>query len=123
MALTFKRDNKAKYLILVLHVRENRLRQKKREEKRREKKKRREEKKRREKKNKKKKKKKKKRREEEEIKVWNLLGTFVWILYGFWYEFLYGYLFGGLEYLFLCIILVWNGCLVWLWSSMEENFV
>ena len=36
---------------------------------------------------------------------------------------LYGYLFGGLEYLFLCRILVWNGCLVWLWSSMEENFV
>ena len=36
---------------------------------------------------------------------------------------LYGYLFGGLKYLFLCRILVWNGCLVWLWSSMEENFV
>ena len=35
----------------------------------------------------------------------------------------YGYLFGGLEYLFLCRILVWNGCLVGLWSSMEENFV
>ena len=35
----------------------------------------------------------------------------------------YGYLFGGLKYLFLCIILVWNGCLVWLWSSMEEKFV
>ena len=34
---------------------------------------------------------------------------------------LYGYLFGGLEYLFLCRILVWNGCLVWLWSSMEEK--
>ena len=36
---------------------------------------------------------------------------------------LYGYLFGGLEYLFLCRILVWNGCLVWLLSSMEEKFV
>ena len=36
---------------------------------------------------------------------------------------LYGYLFGGLEYLFLCRIIVWNGCLVWLWSLMEENFV
>ena len=33
----------------------------------------------------------------------------------------YGYLFGGLEYLFLCRILVWNGCLVWLWSSIEEK--
>ena len=32
-----------------------------------------------------------------------------------------GYLFGGLEYLFLCRILVWNGCLVWLWFSIEEN--
>ena len=35
---------------------------------------------------------------------------------------LYGYLFRGLEYLFLCRILVWNGFLVWLWSSIEENF-
>ena len=35
---------------------------------------------------------------------------------------LYEYLFRGLEYLFLCTILVWNGCLVWLWSSMEEKF-
>ena len=34
---------------------------------------------------------------------------------------LYGYLFGGLEYLFLYRILVWNGCLLWLWSSMEEK--
>ena len=69
MALTFKREHKAKYLILVLQVRANWLREKRREEKRR-----REE---------KKKKKKKKKRKEEEIKVWNLLGTFVWILYGF----------------------------------------
>ena len=36
---------------------------------------------------------------------------------------LYGYFFGGLEYLFLCRILVWNGYLVWLWSLMEEKFV
>ena len=35
---------------------------------------------------------------------------------------LYGYLFGGLEYLIFCRILIWNGCLVWLWSSMEKNF-
>ena len=34
---------------------------------------------------------------------------------------LYGHLFRGLEYLFLCRILVWNGCLVWLWSSMEKK--
>ena len=35
---------------------------------------------------------------------------------------LYGYLFGGLEYLILCRILVWNGFfLVWLWSSMEKK--
>ena len=26
-------------------------------------------------------------------------------------------------FFFLCRILVWNGCLVWLWSSMEEKFV
>ena len=32
---------------------------------------------------------------------------------------LYGYLFGGLEYLFLCRILVLNGCLVLLWFSMK----
>ena len=49
------------------------------------------------------------------IRVWNLLGTFVGILYG--------YLFGVLEYFFLCRLLVWNGCLIWLWSSMEEKFV
>ena len=36
---------------------------------------------------------------------------------------LYGYMFAGLEYLFLCRIPVWNGCLVWLWFSMEEKFV
>ena len=36
---------------------------------------------------------------------------------------LYGHLFGGLEYLFLCRIPIWNGFLVWLWSSMEEKFV
>ena len=36
---------------------------------------------------------------------------------------LYGYLFRGLEYLLLCRILVWNDCLVWLWSSMEDKFV
>ena len=29
---------------------------------------------------------------------------------------LYGYLFGGLQYLFLCRILVWNGYLVWLFG-------
>ena len=45
---------------------------------------------------------------------------FVWI---FGMNFWYGYLFWGLEYLFLCRILVWNDCFVWLWSSMEENFV
>ena len=49
------------------------------------------------------------------------------ILYGTCYD-LYGYMFGGLEYIFLCIILVWNKSLrygylmKWLWSSMEENF-
>ena len=36
---------------------------------------------------------------------------------------LFGYLFRGLEYLFLCRILVYNGCSVWLWSLMEEKFV
>ena len=36
---------------------------------------------------------------------------------------LYGDLFGGLEYLFLYRILVWNSFLVWLWSSMEEKIV
>ena len=55
MALTFKRENKGKMA--------NQLREKRREEKRR-----REE---------KKKKKKKKKGKEEEIKVWNLLGTFI----------------------------------------------
>ena len=53
----------------------------------------------------------------------NLYGTCYELLYEFWYEFLYGYLFGGLKYLFLCRILVWNGCLVLLWFSIEENFV
>ena len=36
---------------------------------------------------------------------------------------LYGYLFRVLKYLFLCRILVWNGCLVWLWYSMEEKIL
>ena len=65
-----------------------------------------------------------------ELFVWN----FGRIVYGYVRNFgmnfcmelvriLYGYLFGGVEYLFLCRILVYNGCLVWLWSSMEENFV
>ena len=36
---------------------------------------------------------------------------------------LYGYFFGGLKYLFLCRIIVWNGCLVWLWGSSEEKIV
>ena len=49
----------------------------------------------------------------------NLYGT----CYELLYEFLYEYLFGGLKYLFLCRILVWNGCLVLLWSSIEDNFV
>ena len=58
-------------------------------------------------------------------------------MYGFLYEYvrnfgmnfmelvriLYEYLFGGLEHLFLCRILVWNGYWVWLWSLIEENFV
>ena len=34
-------------------------------------------------------------------------------------DFFYEYLFGGLEYLFF----VYNLCLVWLWSSIEEKFV
>ena len=32
---------------------------------------------------------------------------------------LYGYLFGGMEYLFLCRILVWNGVLVWFGCSLQ----
>ena len=47
----------------------------------------------------------------------------VWICKEFWNGFLYGYLFGGLEYLFFCRILVWNSCLVWLWFSIEENLL
>ena len=58
-------------------------------------------------------------KEKRKAKVW--ICTEFW--YRFLYEFLYGYLFGGLKYHFLCRILVWNGCLVWLWSSMKEIFV
>ena len=51
--------------------------------------------------------------------VKNFCRDFVWIFC----MNLYGYLFGGLEYFSLCRLLVWNGCLVWFWSSMEENFI
>ena len=53
---------------------------------------------------------------------------FLWIIVWKLYEicmhlfvciFFYGYLFGGLEYLFVCI----EDLLVWLWSSIEERFV
>ena len=66
---------------------------------------------------------KKKRRRREEEKLKEKRKAKVWICKEFWYGFLYGYFFRGLEYLFLCRIFVWNGCLIWLWSSMEEKFV
>ena len=40
------------------------------------------------------------------------MNLFVWIFFS-------GYLFGGLEYLFVCV----ESLLVWLWSSIEERFV
>ena len=88
-------------------VRENRLREKRREEKKR----------RREEEEEEKKKKKKSRHGYVRNFGMNLCMGFYMELV----RILYGYLFGGLEYLFLCRILVWNGILVWLWSSMEEK--
>ena len=62
---------------------------------------------------------KKKRRRRKEEKFKEKRKAKVWMCKEFWY----GYLFGGLEYLFLCRIIVWNGCLVWLWSSIEEKIL
>ena len=55
------------------------------------------------------------------ILVWNFCRDFVWIFgMNFCIETCLGV---WNTSFFFCRILVWNDCLVWLWSSMEEKFV